>query len=171
MLPTLRRAIPVLLLTAFAALVAPPVHAAGTRDATHVRGYVRKDGTYVAPHERRSPSGAHSQGPRTYHVPAPSYREPSSAWKYSSPSGPRESSPDPGFYGLHRDGHGRIERSESARRAFMRAHPCPSTGRTSGPCPGYVVDHVQALKHGGADAPSNMQWQTIEAAKAKDRWE
>jgi hypothetical protein len=37
--------------------------------------------------------------------------------------------------------------------------------------PGYVVEHVQALKHGGADSPSNMQWQTKEAAKAKDKWE
>jgi hypothetical protein len=34
-----------------------------------------------------------------------------------------------------------------------------------------VVDHVIALKRGGADAPSNMQWQTVEAAKAKDRVE
>jgi hypothetical protein len=45
-----------------------------------------------------------------------------------------------------------------------------STG-SSMPCPGDVVDHVQALKHGGADSPSNMQWQTKEAAKAKDKWE
>jgi hypothetical protein len=34
-----------------------------------------------------------------------------------------------------------------------------------------VVDHVIALKRGGADAPSNMQWQTIADAKAKDRIE
>jgi hypothetical protein len=34
-----------------------------------------------------------------------------------------------------------------------------------------VVDHVRALKHGGADDVSNMQWQTRAAAKAKDRWE
>jgi hypothetical protein len=30
---------------------------------------------------------------------------------------------------------------------------------------------VQALKHGGADEPSNMQWQTKEAAAEKDKWE
>jgi len=34
-----------------------------------------------------------------------------------------------------------------------------------------VVDHVKPLKRGGADAPSNMQWQTKEAAKEKDRRE
>jgi hypothetical protein len=31
--------------------------------------------------------------------------------------------------------------------------------------PGYVVDHVQALKHGGHDEPGNLQWQTVEKAK------
>ncbi len=30
-------------------------------------------------------------------------------------------------------------------RAFVREHPCPATGRTSGACPGYVVDHVRPL--------------------------
>ena len=37
--------------------------------------------------------------------------------------------------------------------------------------PGYVVDHVIPLKRGGCDCPSNMQWQTIDEAKAKDKWE
>lgn len=53
----------------------------------------------------------------------------------------------------------------------MRSHPCPSTGKTHGACPGHVVDKVQALKHGGRDDPSNMQWQTKEASKEKDKWE
>lgn len=39
------------------------------------------------------------------------------------------------------------------------------------PCPGYIVDHIKALACGGPDQPSNMQWQTIADAKAKDRWE
>jgi hypothetical protein len=34
-----------------------------------------------------------------------------------------------------------------------------------------VVDHVKPLACGGADAPSNMNWQTIEEAEAKDKWE
>jgi len=70
-----------------------------------------------------------------------------------------------------RDTHGRIKRSTSARRAFKAVHPCPATGLTSGPCPGYVIDHVVALKNGGADDPANMRWQTREDAKAKDRVE
>ena len=73
--------------------------------------------------------------------------------------------------GVARDSHGRIKRSQSAKNEFKHSHPCPSNGKTGGACPGYVIDHVQALKHGGADAPSNMQWQTKAAAKAKDKWE
>lgn len=38
-------------------------------------------------------------------------------------------------------------------------------------CPGYVIDHIKALACGGADAPENMQWQTVAEGKAKDRWE
>ena len=73
--------------------------------------------------------------------------------------------------GVQRDANGKIHRSSGAKAAFKKSHPCPSTGKTSGACPGYVVDHVKALKRGGADAPSNMQWQTKGAARAKDRVE
>jgi hypothetical protein len=69
----------------------------------------------------------------------------------------------PAFAKTHRDA--------SQVRAFKREHHCPSTGRASGKCPGYIVDHRTALCRGGADHPSNMQWQTKSDAKAKDRWE
>ena len=36
---------------------------------------------------------------------------------------------------------------------------------------GYVVDHVCALSMGGLDSVLNMQYQTIEAGKLKDRVE
>jgi hypothetical protein len=62
-------------------------------------------------------------------------------------------------------------RSREVTREFQREHPCPSTRRTNGACPGYTKDHIKPLACGGADAVSNMQWQTIAAAKAKDRWE
>lgn len=36
---------------------------------------------------------------------------------------------------------------------------------------GYVVDHIVPLACGGSDSPSNMQWQTAAAGKAKDKVE
>lgn len=59
----------------------------------------------------------------------------------------------------------------TAARQFQRAHPCPATGERSGPCPGWIRDHIVPLACGGADAPENMQWQSVADAKAKDRWE
>ncbi len=63
------------------------------------------------------------------------------------------------------------KRSIKARRAFQKANPCPATGKKTGACPGYVVDHVIPLACGGADAPANMQWQSYSSAKKKDKWE
>ena len=62
-------------------------------------------------------------------------------------------------------------RSLGVKHEFQRLHPCPSTGRTTGACPGYVKDHVVALACGGPDSVANLQWQTIQAARAKDKWE
>ncbi len=109
-----------------------------------------------------------SYGPRRSYTSAPrqSYTR-RTARSYSYVRTPRAST----CVGCVRDRDGRIKRSAAARRDFMRAHPCPSTGRRSGACPGYVVDHVTALACGGPDAPSNMQWQTTAAARQKDKTE
>ena len=72
---------------------------------------------------------------------------------------------------VQRDSRGRFKRSTSAKNRFKKENPCPSTGESSGSCPGYVIDHVVPLKRGGADSPENMQWQTEEEAKLKDRTE
>jgi len=62
-------------------------------------------------------------------------------------------------------------RSSTVRTAFKYSSPCPATGRSTGPCPGWIIDHVIPLACGGDDASDNMQWQTVDEAKAKDRWE
>jgi hypothetical protein len=62
-------------------------------------------------------------------------------------------------------GHGSYHRSAREKRSFERMTGYPH-GR-----PGYVVDHVVPLACGGADAPSNMQWQSRADAKAKDKVE
>lgn len=63
------------------------------------------------------------------------------------------------------------KRSYEEKRKFRSHFPCPSTDKHSGACPGWVVDHVVALKHCGPDKSTNMAWQTTEDARAKDRFE
>jgi hypothetical protein len=67
-----------------------------------------------------------------------------------------------------RDIGGNISRNPAPVRQFRASHPCPSNGSLSGPCPGFVVDHVKALAKGGQDAPDNMRWRTV-AAVTKER--
>lgn len=59
------------------------------------------------------------------------------------------------------------KRSAKARNDFRRANPCPVTGRTTGSCPGWEVDHVVPLACGGPDTPSNMQWLTAKENRKK----
>ena len=53
----------------------------------------------------------------------------------------------------------------AARKEVMKLTGYPK-GRK-----GDVVDHIIPLECGGADAPANMQWQTIADAKIRDRTE
>lgn len=55
-----------------------------------------------------------------------------------------------------------IERSRAEVRAFRAEHPCPSSGKTRGACPGFHVDHIRPLCAGGEDKAANMQWITRE---------
>lgn len=57
------------------------------------------------------------------------------------------------------------------QKRIQEVNPCPATGSRSGACPGYIIDHVVQFNRGGANAPGNMQWQTKDAAKAKDESE
>jgi hypothetical protein len=63
------------------------------------------------------------------------------------------------------------EISQVAKDDFKYSHPCPSNGNNHGSCPGFIIDHITPLSCNGADAPSNMQWQSIAEGKAKDKWE
>ena len=114
-----------------------------TKPKVYVKGYYRKDGTYVQGYDRSAPGAAAGTGATS---------EKTGRTGSSCPSCPR-------------DAHGRIKRSEKAKGDFMRQTGYPS-GR-----PGYVVDHIIPLSKGGKDVPSNMQWQTTAEARAKDRVE
>lgn len=63
---------------------------------------------------------------------------------------------------------GAIGRSQAEVRAFRKANPCPSTGQTRGPCPGWHVEHPIPLCAGGADDHrANMAWLSVEDHRFK----
>lgn len=64
-----------------------------------------------------------------------------------------------------------LARDPAQAAAFRRTHPCPATLKIQRSCPGYVVDHIKPLCAGGADRPSNMQWQEYRASLKKDAQE
>jgi hypothetical protein len=112
-----------------------------SQKTVHVRSYTRKDGTVVKGYDRTAPG---TKGTKT-----------------TLPRSSSSSTAAP----IERDARGRIKRSVAAKDEFERETGYPH-GR-----PGYVIDHIKPLACGGADAPSNMQWQTVSDAKAKDKTE
>ncbi|SRR5713101_5443942 len=132
----------------------------------HARGYTSRSGKTVQPYTRNAPGAGRrkasapnaSRSTRSPHVSAPHATSPRSP-TVSHPRGTTPATPDA------RDNHGRLKRSETAKEQFLR-----QTGHPRG-WPGHVVDHRVPLACGGADTPANMQWQTTEEAKAKDKVE
>jgi hypothetical protein len=62
-------------------------------------------------------------------------------------------------------------RSPAIKAEFRKANPCPATGRKTGACPGWEVDHRQALVCGGADTVDNLQWLPVAEHREKTRAE
>ena len=112
----------------------------GYARSVHVHGYYRKNGTYVHSHSRSSPHHRSSSS----HTSSYHYHPDSDAPRHPS-------------------------RSHEMRQTFVLTHPCPSTGTITATCPGYQVDHIQALENGGADFPSNMRWLSVEEHRQKTR--
>ncbi len=64
-----------------------------------------------------------------------------------------------------------VDRSQTEKRHFAKAHTCPSTGMSVPSCKGYRIDHIVPLCAGGRDVASNMQWQKYDVSILKDRIE
>jgi hypothetical protein len=62
-----------------------------------------------------------------------------------------------------------VSRDRNVPAAFQREFPCPSTGKTTGACPGWERDHWIALVCGGPDTVANMVWMEIEYHRAKTK--
>jgi hypothetical protein len=113
-------------------------------------------------------NGSSHKGGRYMTLPPGSSLRPP-ALKVPVPNGGKAASPATGAPSasdsVKHKGKGKIARGEEAKRAFEKQTGYPK-GR-----PGYVIDHIVPLACGGADKPSNMQWQTTAEAKAKDKVE
>lgn len=75
-----------------------------------------------------------------------------------------------------RDADGKILRSRAVLAEFQRIYPCPSTGKTTGACPGWAIDHTVSLACGGCDSIGNLAWvpnvlKSGPGKYPKDRWE
>lgn len=62
-------------------------------------------------------------------------------------------------------------RSRTLRAEFQKLNHCPANDAKRGPCPGYQVDHREALICGGRDELTNLHWLAIDEHKAKTRVE
>lgn len=75
-----------------------------------------------------------------------------------------------------RDADGTIHRSSAVIAAFRQLHPCPRTGRKTGACPRWAINHIIPLAKGGCDSVINMMWLPVEIKSCSspycvDRWE
>ena len=173
------------LLAVIALLLVPSLAAARGGGGGHGGGlgggHHSSSNPHSGSHNDGHPSGGvHSRGPSDVHSHSDSSPRGISP-KSSAPSAGHESKsktetkpksqvtstkpPATNCENCPRDVHGKILRSEIAKRDFMKQSGYPH-GR-----PGYVVDHIVPLAKGGKDTPSNMQWQTSAEARAKDKVE
>jgi hypothetical protein len=72
--------------------------------------------------------------------------------------------------GIQSSTHSHSRKHKTDRDLDVRDEFRRMTGHPNG-WPGHVVDHIEPLCAGGADAIYNMQWQTVEEAKIKDQEE
>lgn len=75
-----------------------------------------------------------------------------------------------------READGTIKRSSTVLNAYKKLHPCPVTGKSTGACPGWSVNHIIPLASGGCDSVINMAWmpnsiKSCAEDKCIDRWE
>jgi hypothetical protein len=66
-----------------------------------------------------------------------------------------------------REANGDIKRDPKVTREFRKLYACPSTGKFTGACPGWAMDHPLPIDCGFADAVWNLQWLPDEIKSAK----
>jgi hypothetical protein len=62
-------------------------------------------------------------------------------------------------------------RSQAVKAEFRKLNTCPATGKKTGACPGWHVDHREALVCGGRDELANLQWLPVAEHREKTKVE
>ena len=70
-----------------------------------------------------------------------------------------------------RNADGSIHRDYKVISAHKKKHPCPSTGLTTGACPGWSLNHNCSLACGCVDAVWNLSWMRNDVKKIIDGYE
>lgn len=75
-----------------------------------------------------------------------------------------------------RDAKGKIKRSQTVLRHFVKVFPCPANLEQTTNCPGWAIDHTIPLASGGCDSIANLTWlpdeiKSCSSTTCKDRWE
>lgn len=71
---------------------------------------------------------------------------------------------------VERAANGTTKRSRAVTIGFRKLYACPSTGKRTGACPGWAIDHVIPLICGGRDIVANMQWLPDQIKSAPGAW-
>lgn len=64
-----------------------------------------------------------------------------------------------------------ILRDAKVISSYRKVHACPSTGKFTGACPDYALNHVKPLACGGCDAVWNLTWMRNDIKALQDRVE
>lgn len=74
-------------------------------------------------------------------------------------------------FAIESDEPATAKRSPATKAEFRKLNPCPATGKKTGACPGWQVDHKEALVCGGRDELANLQWLPVAEHREKTKVE
>lgn len=71
---------------------------------------------------------------------------------------------------VYRELHERIVKTKQAKVAFMKSHPCPANGMTTGNCPGYRIDCIDPnpAEPARCQDASNLEWRLVQRSSQQD---
>jgi hypothetical protein len=71
---------------------------------------------------------------------------------------------------VYRELHERIVKTQQAKEAFMKSHPCPANGMATGNCPGFRIDCIDPnpAEPARCQDASNLEWRPVQRSTQQD---